>query len=325
LAKDGVEPFSGEEFENNYNPDSDNFGYVDEIEVRQPTRHTDHLAVVTAISIPCGSDSSLSLYRRVGPAWELSMIVASNGYTDVSGAQGSLQFAVSPPPAEGNWFVLTVDVNPWCSSNWQSLRYKVMRLGKTPSLPQMLFKEETGIYIGGHQPYKLTVHQKGFTIRNVASQLLDASLWTRVHMNKYEVDGDNVIRTAPLALIPEDFLDEWVAMKWEDASRWVYGSDAEQLQEWHARLARPGRDDFYTEFDYVQPCPSTPNTPRWQVGWLLEGSGEKELPEDIPDELFFTIVKREGAFYLEGVATDPPPGCPGNAPAKGSPLNDPLH
>lgn len=325
LAKDGIEPFSSEEFENNYNPKEGDFGYLVELEVRQPTHHPELLAVVTTISIPCGSDSSLDLYHRVGSAWELSMVVESNGYADVSGAQGSFQFAVSPPDAEGNWFVVTADVNPWCSSNWQSLRYKVLRPGNAANLPQPLLKEETGIYIGVDQPYRLTVRQKGFEIRNVASQSLDAGLLTRVHINKYEVEGDNVKRIVPLALVPEDFLDEWVGMKWEDASRWISGSRGDELHEWHERLGRPGRDDFFTEFDFVQSCPSPYNAPRWQIGLLLEGSGEKELPQDLPDEVFFTIIKREAAFFLEGVATDRPPGCPGGSPVRSYSLDDPLH
>jgi len=81
----------------------------------------------------------------------------SNGYADISGAQGSFQFAISPPDNEGNWFVVAADVNPWCSSNWQQLRYKVLRPGEDPRHSQVLLEEHTAIYLGVDQPYRLTV------------------------------------------------------------------------------------------------------------------------------------------------------------------------
>lgn len=317
LAAGGIESFSAQEFENNYNPDADKFGYLYDVEVRQPTRHPDLLAVVTSITVPCGSDSSLNLFQRSGASWKLILIGETNGYTEVTGAQGMFQFAVSPPNANGDWFVVTANVNPWCSSNWQALRYQVLRPGDSPLHPRVLHEESRGIYLGADQPYRLTVNPNGLQIHNVASQALDSSILTRVHVQKYEVAGDTVTRIPPLALTPEDFLDEWVDMKWEEASRWTSGSDTAQLQRWHDRLGRAESNDSYTEFDFVQPCPSSPNNLRWQIGLLLEGSGEKELPEDLPDELFFTVIKREGAFFLNGVVTDRPEGCPGKSRPSG--------
>ncbi len=107
-------------------------------------------------------------------------------------------------------------------------------------------------------------------------------------------------------------------MKWESASTWVSSSDAAKLQYWHSRLSRDGRGKFDTEFDFVQPCPETENTAKWQIGLQLEGTGEHDLPGDFPDELFFTVTKRDGAFYMENVAKARPPGCPGNALPRGA-------
>jgi hypothetical protein len=147
----------------------------------------------------------------------------------------------------------------------------------------------------------------------VASQGLDASILTRVHVQKYEVGGNRVTRVPPLALAPEDFLDERVDMKWENAATWVSGTGAAKLQYWHGRLNRDGREKIDTEFDFVQPCPAAESMVKWQIGLLLEGAGEHDPPRDLPDELFFTITKRDGAFYLENVERERPPGCPGNA------------
>jgi hypothetical protein len=318
LKKAGIEALSTVQRDGYYTADGDDFGYLSDVTVRQPPRHPDLMAVVTNLTIPCGSDASLNLYRRIGVTWQLILVAESNGYADIRGAQGSFQFAISPPDDDGNWFVVTADVNPWCSSNWQQLRYKVLRPGDEVSHPVVLLDEHTTVYLGIDQPYRLTVNPHGFEIRNVASQGLDASILTRVHIQKYDVSGNRVTRIPPLALAPEDFLDEWVGMKWETASTWVSSTDAAKLQYWHGKLSKEGREKIDTEFDFVQPCKSAENTSKWQIGLQLEGTGEHDLPADLPDELFFTINKREGAFYLESVDKDRPPGCPGNALPRGA-------
>jgi len=38
----------------------------------------------------------------------------------------------------------------------------------------------------------------------------------------------------------------------------------------------------------------------------------------LPEEIFFTVVKRDGVFYMESVDKDRPPGCPGNSLPRGA-------
>jgi hypothetical protein len=318
LKKAGIVALDPVQRDGYYTADGDDFGGLYDVTVRQPARHPDLIAVVTNLSIPCGSDGSLNLYRRVGATWQLILVAESNGYADISGAQGSFQFAISPPGDEGNWFVVAADVNPWCSSNWQQLRYKVLRPGEDSNHSVLLLDEHTTIYLGTDQPYRLTVNPHGFEIRNVGSQGLDASILTRVQVQKYEVSGNRVTRIPPLALAPEDFLDEWVDLKWEAAAAWASSADVGELQYWHERLSREGREKIDTEFDFVQPCKTAENASKWQIGLLVEGTGEHDLPGDLPDELFFGIAKRDGAFYMESIGRDRPPGCPGNALPRGA-------
>jgi hypothetical protein len=319
LKKEGIETLNPIQREGYYTADGDDFGNLYDLSVRQPARHPELLAVVTNLTIPCGSDASLNLYRRNGAAWQLILVEESNGYKDISGGQGSFQFGISPPDADGNWFVVAADVNPWCSSNWQQLRYKVLRPGEDVTHPVVLLDEHTSIYVGTDQPFGLTVSPRGFEFRIVAAQGLDDSLLTRVHIQKYEVSGNQVTRVPPLALVPEDFLDEWVGMKWENAAAWASSEEVEKLQHWHDRLSRrEGSDKIDTEFDFVQPCKVVENIPKWQIGLLLQGSGEHDLPGDMPDELFFTISKRDDAFYLDSIDKERPPGCPGNTLPRGA-------
>jgi hypothetical protein len=318
LKKAGIETLNPVQRDGYYTADGDDFGNLYDVTVRQPARHPDLMAVVTNLTIPCGSDASLNLYRRNGAAWQLILVEESNGYKDISGGQGSFQFAVSPPDAEGNWYVVAADVNPWCSSNWQQLRYKVLRPGEDVNHPAVLLDEHASIYLGTDLPYRLTLSPNGFELHIVAAQGLDDSILTREHVRNYEVSGDRVTRIPPLALAPEDFLDEWVGLKWEEATPWASSADAAKLQHWHDRLSRESREKIDTEFDFVQPCKASEKTAKWQIGLQLEGAGEHDLPRDVPAELFFTISKHDNAFYVESVDKERPPGCPGNTLPRGA-------
>jgi len=318
LKKEGIDVLNAVQHDGYYTADGDDFGSLYDVTVRQPARHSDLMAVVTNLTIPCGSDASLNLYRRNGAGWQLILVEESNGYKDISGGQGSFQFGVSPPDADGNWYVVAADVNPWCSSNWQQLRYKVLRPGEGANRPAVLLDEHTSVYLGTDLPYKLTLNPHGFELHIVAAQGLDDSILTREHVRNYEVSGDRVTRIAPLALAPEDFLDEWVSLRWEDASNWTSSTDVAKLQHWHDRLSRESNAKIDTEFDFLQPCKASEKTAKWQIGLQLEGAGEHDLPGDLPAELFFTISKRDNAFYVDGVDKERPPGCPGNTLPRGA-------
>jgi hypothetical protein len=325
LRSAGLEVLSGKQFENNYNTEADKFGFVQDVQVRQPTRHPDLLVVIFSLTIPCGVDDSLTVFRIGGSGWQPLIASDSNGYATVADAQGWVKYAVSPSDSSGEWFLVTANVSPWCTSNWQGLHYKVLRPGDSAQTPRVLLDEHTGVYIGVDEPYRITTTRNGFTIHNVDSQSLDPSILTRVHVQKYEVTTEHAKRVPPFALFPEDFLDEWFNLKWEEAALWILAGDKSEFQSWHDRFNRPKRNEgFYTEFDFVQPCPSPATEARWQIGLELEGTAEKDLPEDLPEELFFTVIKRDGAFYLSGLADERPKGCPGESHPQSHGLENPL-
>jgi hypothetical protein len=294
------------------------YGLLYDLEIKRPTRHPDLLVVVTELGIPCGSDSSMNLFQRKASGWELLAVDESNGFSEISGAQGNFQFTVSPPDEQGNWFIVTANVNPWCTSNWQQLRYKVLRPELETGKINELLDEKTTVYLGVDVPYRIKIQPHGFEISNVASNSLDAAMLTRVHIQRYRVTNDAVERIPPLAVTPEDFLDEWLNLNWAEASQWVRGANPSSVESWHTRLARGGGRDFYTEIEFAQPCASSDNSSRWQVGLSLEGGSDKPLPDDLPDELYFTIVQHEDSFFMESLATERPPGCPGAARPKGA-------
>jgi hypothetical protein len=174
------------------------FGEVYDIEIQKPNSSPELLAVTTTLQIPCGSDSSLYVFQRSDQPWKLVLAQEANDYAEVSGAQGIFSYAISPAETDNNFFVVTVNVNPWCTSNWQSIRYSVLRIGLGAYQPRMLVSGEQTIYLGvGPPPYRLEVGRKWFSI-TFEGDSSDAEVMnginSRKHVVKYMILGDRARR-----------------------------------------------------------------------------------------------------------------------------------
>ncbi len=228
----------------------------------------------------------------------------------MSGARERFDFRVSRPDARGDFFVVAADVNPWCTSNWQMMRYRVMRVSGEPYSPRVVLRGEEGIYLGTDlEGFRLEANANTFTLRFDASQDLDPGLLIRAHVLKFEVEGDRAERVAPVALKPEDFADEWARMKWDDAARWSESSNLSELERWHATLNPDGKGFSGSEILFVQPCGSGER--EWQIG--VESYLDDENRARLPPKLYFTVARDGGVFRMLGVADVRPPGCPGEA------------
>jgi hypothetical protein len=296
------------------------YGKVRRIEVTRPAEHPDLLAVLITLEIPCGEDSALNIYARSGRRWELVLTKESGDYAQVNGALGGFQFAISPPDAAGKWFVTTADTTPWCTSNWQGIRFNVIRPSGDPSRPKVLLAGRETIYLGVDKVMKLVAARDGFQLMFLTSQELDSDLLTRVEVEAYRVKGNSAERTAPLALEPADFIAEWVKLPWEKAAAWTRAADMKAAEEWHARLGAMEKTPSAWEegFDFVQPCPAHDEFDRWQVGFRM---GELEEGSQAPSELFFSITQEGDEFWVDDIATERPGGCPGEAPPQAGELD----
>ncbi|HKG12945.1 MAG TPA: hypothetical protein VKB12_06385 [Pyrinomonadaceae bacterium] len=286
------------------------FGSVYAIDVMRPRRHRDLIAVTTTVSVHCGSDSSLYLFRREGARWRLVLADEAEGYEQVNGAQGSFDFRVSPPDAQGRFFVVAADVNPWCTSNWQAMRYRVLRVGGDAYGPRVVLKGDDSVYLGTElEGFRLDATADTFTLRFDSYQHLDPGRLIRPHVLKFEVSGDRAERVAPVALKPEDFADEWAQMKWDEAARWSEPSRLDELKGWHASLNPDGKGFSGSEILFVRPCGKTAS--EWQIG--VEVYSDKDSAQ--PPPLFFTVARVRGEFRMRGVSDAQPQGCAGAKPA----------
>jgi hypothetical protein len=162
----------------------------------------DLIAVTTTIGVCCGEDTSLYLFKHDGRQWKLCLQQESHNYDQINGAQGLFQYGVSFPDQQGDFFVLVANVNPWCSSNWQSLRYAVLRPGSIPDEPRVIFSEEHSIFLDDSPSFRLIARSNGFRLAFHDESFMDLSNegievdWDdpkSERMMQYAVHGDRVI------------------------------------------------------------------------------------------------------------------------------------
>jgi len=287
------------------------YGDILDIDIQRPDMHPDLVAATTRLGVCCGEDSSLYLFQR-NNGWSLILTQEANGYEDISGAQGWFDYRISPPDPAGGFFVVTVNVNPWCTSNWQSVRYRVLRPGADPFRLQVLLNEAETIYVGIDPPYTLDADASTFTLKFAAYQDLNPDDFIRPHIVKYRVSTNSVRRIPPLAELPDDFLDEWLDLPWNQAARWADPAALPALKKAHAALHR--REGYRASgFLFVRPCP---DLNQWQIG-LDTSSDADEGAESatagpqppVPNRLFFTIEIKNNVFFVQSVSETPPPDC----------------
>jgi len=282
------------------------YGDIYRISVEKLPLHPDVVAATTTIGVCCGDDTSFYLFRRNKGHWELIIAQESNDYDEVSGAQGRFRYAVSLPSETGRLYVVTANVTPWCSSNWQSLRYSVLREGPAPYQPKLLFKRTETVFLGDEDEGVITILPTGFRIEFDAEQALDmGGVMVRKHIAAYRVEGDQVLRGPPFAAGPEGFLDEWFSMPWEEALKWIEPSELINLRGWHQRLGseRLAKDHHFSASFIFDPPACEVEDGVWQIGIEFMPDSEQEVsPIGTPEDLYFTVVQKDGAFFLKNVS-----------------------
>jgi hypothetical protein len=187
----------------NYVDSGYDYGWIHSITVARPPRCLDLIAVTTTIGVCCGEDTSLYLFKREGSEWTLILADEVNGYPLISGARGRFEFGVSWPDDSGKFFVVATSVNPWCTSNWQAITYRVLRPGPTPYEPRVLLSRTQTIWLIDEPPYRLDVRYNRFTLSFHDERYLDMQSNDEdvaiddpksMRIIKYTVEGESVRR-----------------------------------------------------------------------------------------------------------------------------------
>jgi hypothetical protein len=139
------------------------YGGVRDITVRSLPGVPGLLAVTTTVAIECGEDTSFYLYAP-GRSKDPIFTSETPPYEQIDGARRRFRSLVWRQDSRGGLFIVTAAVNPWCTSNWQALRFAVYSLPAKGS-PRLLRQFKKIIYLGVDEPvYTLERTQNGFAL-----------------------------------------------------------------------------------------------------------------------------------------------------------------
>lgn len=268
------------------------------------------LIVSTQLWIPCGSsDPDVALYVFQGRAreWQLAMAADADFDSASASPDTGMQYRLSPPAANGAWFLAIAHTPPSCRAAPAELRYEVLRPGRSAEEPTTLLSRRERIYQKFNPPFRLRTETDWFAITAGKLRKLDGE--PGLSISRYMISGQQAVRVQPLALTPEDFLDEWASLSWDQAGAWSNESMQPDLREWHSKLNRLTADS--TELEFVQPCPKQEGSDStWLLGLWID---QKQNPSSEDERLYITVSERAGAQYVDGIRKNRPAGCPGSA------------
>jgi hypothetical protein len=199
------------------------------------------IGVLTDFEIPYGGDAILNVY---GPAengrYESKIYFTSHPYESIIGGFLSFDYKLSPPDAQGHWFVAATHINPWPTSCWQNLYVDVIRPEDSPMFYVTFHQEmngyictdDEGSYLGKVTSDSFQFH---FNVRGV-----DAGILISPEVFTYRLHDRQAVRIQPVAVNPVNFVDVWLRNSWTQASRW---SDTSQLVQLSSSHHVRGTDD----------------------------------------------------------------------------------
>jgi hypothetical protein len=216
--------------------DSGGYGVISRIEFHRSAEYPSWLVATTTLSIPYGDDTSLYLFELKNGTWKHMLTQESNGYKNISEAQGWLTYQVAPPPPGKDPYLITANVSPSPASVWQALRLKVLRVGADPDHPKLLAKRTLSYDID--DAYYFSVRANGFGLIYLGDAIdPDLAGYRGVHYLEYGVSSTRAWIERETAVDPYDIIQKWAAQEWT-AARQPVNSTESDLHEWHRRLRK---------------------------------------------------------------------------------------
>lgn len=277
-------------------PDFGKYGFELSFEVRAAAGPAPRLGITADFSIECGSDAVLWVFEPGNDGWREVLRWESSPYEDVSGAFGSFGYSISPPDSSGQWYVVTKNVAPWCSSTWSAIRYAVLRPVSGTPIPRVLFSGVDSIWWGNEDFGTVQANQEDFEVRFHAWSI-DAGVLNREYIRRYSIRGDSLSRIAPIAVSPRDFVDEWISLPWPEAEQWTARESAARLQLFHQNLHEIASNSGF-QFESAHLCSGARKL--YQI----------EISPDDKDSFYF-LVSNDGPLTMKAASTTPRSGCSG--------------
>ena len=265
------------------------FSFV-RVEVKLLTEVPDTLVVTAGVSVPCGEDAAVYLYRFDSNGRSL---IASD-HPGAKWGWGSAETELSAPDSQGRRLLLVHWTSVQCGSTWMGMKYTVRRLGPAKP-PELLLSGEHGFWF----------EEDAFFLApdELLVEVVDTGIDTerRTFTLRYSF-ADGSKRVEPFALQPQDFAQEWLTRPWSE----IEPLSAPATEKWHAVLHAAF---ILADYTNVIACASKPD--RWMIGFNIRTVGEKKLGEPI-DRYFLVHDLGHYHYQMEAVSEKPFEGCPGH-------------
>jgi hypothetical protein len=285
----------------------DEYGYVGRLELSRPSEFPEALAIIEGISVPCGTADSVYVYDYSGasPGRGLESRGSSGHDETVSREYFSSQ------DVSGSRLFLAFRNAVHCGSSSNRLSYDLFRLRPGASTATAIFSGDHGIWTGADDGYRIQLKPDELLLE-LRDRSMDTRMRNRTHVLRYSVGPSAVERIDPVALQPQDFVDEWLTRPWAEMAARSSATDRDKLQKWHDFLSG---DSDVAEIRVVQPCADLQDD--WKIVLTMEWVAGKKMPE--PFTLYFRVHGLGKYKYeMAAVSFHPPSGCPGDAPPTSS-------
>jgi hypothetical protein len=218
----------------------------------------------------------------------------------------------SKPDAFGNQLILTLRDAVQCGSSWNELAFDLFRFSPATNRAIPILSGEHGIWFGVDDPVQVRLETDDL-LMEIRDRSIDVGIHNRAHILHFNIGRDSApVRIDPVALKPEDFVDEWLTRPWtEMESR---SASDEKLKKWHDFLS----GDFAAgDITLVQPCMDLPK--QWLIAVDMTWLKGKQLPE--PLTIYFLIQQpAQYRYRMLNISFDRQEGCPGDSgPSHDSP------
>jgi hypothetical protein len=283
-------------------PEWSALGYVGEIKLGFQAGGS-FLVVRTAVGIQqCGFDESAYAYQWAENHWQRFWQSEQNEYTEKKYFPQTLYAVLISRSSydqgadKSAHLILTLGNNPWCTSNWQPVYYRVWQTKSSYREPKLLLDESDFSFLANFPPILGSVGPKDVLIEYTVGS--GDSLAQEIR--HYVVKEDQIQRVDPIALSPRAFADAWLRYPWAESSRWSEPGVRAAHRTWHEKRKGP-----LVSGEFIGPtlhCAQKPDL--WQVGIDFGHSGKEHAYE------YFLIRWRPPyRFTMAGVSDHPWPGC----------------
>lgn len=253
-------------------PEWSGLGFLDPITVE---RTNGALVVRTSVGIQeCGVDQSAYAYEYddAQKQWRRFWQTEQDDYSKGKYLPERLERVVISAPGylpgqdRSAHLILTLGTEPWCSSVWHPVYYRVWQSRSSLPEPKLLLdgKEVADIAnpIHGAASYSDVLFEY---------MVIGSQAERDPEVRHYVVEQDKLVRRDPIATSPRNFVAAWLGAPWPESSQWTEAASRSKLEQWR----RQNKTDPTVMEAQTQHCKQRPDL--WQVKTFDEIPGSSNV------------------------------------------------